>query len=205
MSELNLDGSAYWRAWRAVPVLTLAQAAWLLANFDPGEAENPSAIAPSSVRALIAALSQSISRGELEVRVHMEGTSHGFREVISKRNESDDLSVEVDREALATWADKNQLSHGWNTSCQPTQFELSRFPREMRIAIEAHEAVRHDLAALRGKSPKQALLNWLKTNYSDADLSESARERIAVIANWASEGGAPRTPSPSEPTHPDAG
>lgn len=69
----------------------------------------------------------------------------------------------------------------------------SSYPEELRVAIEAFEAVSSDPTATTGKSPKAALAEWLATN--KPSLSEKARERIATVANWKREGGAPQTPT----------
>jgi len=66
------------------------------------------------------------------------------------------------------------------------------YPDELRAAVEAFEAVRDDANALRGVTPKTALLAWLSEH--KPELSNGARERIATVANWQPGGGAPRTP-----------
>jgi len=66
------------------------------------------------------------------------------------------------------------------------------YPDELRAAIEAFEAVRADHTLLCGRSPKTVLAEWLEKH--KPELSASARDRIATVANWQREGGAPRTP-----------
>lgn len=59
-----------------------------------------------------------------------------------------------------------------------------------------------------GKSPKQALLKWLRENASrfgltdeDGKPNETGIDEVAKAANWQPTGGAPRTPA-TEPTPP---
>lgn len=66
------------------------------------------------------------------------------------------------------------------------------YPPELSIAIEAFTAVSLDPKALVGRSPRQALLRWLEEN--KPEIGRNARERIATVANWQPEGGAPQTP-----------
>jgi hypothetical protein len=56
--------------------------------------------------------------------------------------------------------------------------------------------------ALTGKSPKQALLKWLREHAAEFDLTdedgkpnETGIEEAAKVANWQPAGGAPKTPS----------
>jgi hypothetical protein len=70
--------------------------------------------------------------------------------------------------------------------------EHASYPDELRAAIEAFEVVHADPTRLRGRSPKTVLAEWLETH--KPELSVSARERIATVANWQREGGAPKTP-----------
>ena len=74
----------------------------------------------------------------------------------------------------------------------PLPAHAKHYPDELRAAIEAFEAVHADLARLRGRSPKTVVAEWLETH--KPELSASARDRIAVVANWQREGGAPKTP-----------
>ena len=64
-------------------------------------------------------------------------------------------------------------------------------PIELRAAMEAFTAISGDQIAIAKRSPKRALLHWLATN--KPELSSSARERIATVANWQPSGGAPKT------------
>lgn len=71
--------------------------------------------------------------------------------------------------------------------------------------IDAWKAVTTDTYLQKGKTPKQAIEKWLRENAKkygltkdDGTLNESAIEEISKIANWKPEGGAAKTPTPSE-------
>jgi hypothetical protein len=70
--------------------------------------------------------------------------------------------------------------------------DLSTFPQELRAAIEAYQAVRFDIGATSGRSPRTALRAWLTENR--CELGANAIDRIATVANWQPSGGAPKTP-----------
>lgn len=67
---------------------------------------------------------------------------------------------------------------------------FASYPPELRIAIEAFEAVSTDASA--NSSPKKAIRKWLDAN--KPGLTNEAKERIAIVANWKPTGGAPKTP-----------
>lgn len=69
--------------------------------------------------------------------------------------------------------------------------KIGAYPEELRVAIEAFEAVSADPST--STAPKRAILKWLDAN--KADLTKQAKERIAVVANWRPTGGAPKTPA----------
>lgn len=77
----------------------------------------------------------------------------------------------------------------------------AHFSLKLAAAIEAWRAVSTHPEAFRGKSVKQALMEWLRRNAEKFDLiksdgspNEQGIEEIAKIANWDTKGGAPKTP-----------
>lgn len=79
--------------------------------------------------------------------------------------------------------------------------EGSKMPPKLKAAIEAWKAVSSDPVRLRGKSPKQALEQWLIENASELGLVNRAGEpnrtgieEICKVANWKPGGGATPTP-----------
>ena len=195
MYDDELAKSDHWRTWGILKVLTIREAAWLLCNDDPDKAAIPSTPTQSTVKAIMSALLESLSDGELIAVRHIENDGYGAIVANSKRDDADESSTMVRIEELQRWADKRELHHRWRSSKAESSLDidLSQYPLEIRIAIEAYDAVRHDEKALAGKSPKAALRAWLKSHQST--LSEEARERIATMSNWGPKGGAPKTPS----------
>jgi hypothetical protein len=75
-------------------------------------------------------------------------------------------------------------------------------PVKLNAALRAWAAVSSDPARLRGKSPKQALEQWLLENAEDLGLlgptgepNRTGIEEICKVANWKPNGGAPPTPT----------
>jgi hypothetical protein len=68
----------------------------------------------------------------------------------------------------------------------------TNYPDELRAAIDAFDAVHGDASATAGHTPKQALQKWLERHTT---LGKDARKRVATVANWQRQGGAPKTPS----------
>lgn len=64
------------------------------------------------------------------------------------------------------------------------------YPEELRAAVEAFQAVSRTFKP--GRSPKTALTEWLTKH--KPELTSAAVERIATVANWQRQGGAPKTP-----------
>ncbi|MDI1307888.1 MAG: hypothetical protein PSV17_00460 [Methylotenera sp.] len=67
--------------------------------------------------------------------------------------------------------------------------DTSPYPNELAIAIKAWQAVSN----VQGKGkPKARIRAWLDERYTDNKLSNVAKERISVVANWDKTGGAAR-------------
>ena len=81
-----------------------------------------------------------------------------------------------------------------------------RYAPKLAAAVLAWQAT-GDEAALKGKSPEQALVKWLREHAADFALTddegkpnEMGIEETAKVANWQPTGGAPKTPSDNYPT-----
>ena len=100
-------------------------------------------------------------------------------------------ACEVSESALLTWCNETgapippSLVHPYDDDA------VEGYPSELRAAIEAFEAV-HGAAIPSNRSPKQRLLAWLAEH--KPNIGPNARERIATVANWQPNGGAPKTP-----------
>lgn len=72
---------------------------------------------------------------------------------------------------------------------------------KLAAAIRAWQAVSGDPKLMRGKTPKQAMMEWLRRNADrfgltkdDGNPNDQGIEEVAKIANWDRKGGAPKTP-----------
>jgi hypothetical protein len=75
-----------------------------------------------------------------------------------------------------------------------------RYSPKLAAAVRAWQAC-GDAASTNGRSPKQALAAWLKENAAQLELVDkqgkpngTGIEEVAKVANWQTDGGAPRTP-----------
>lgn len=177
MFKAELNDSEFWPTWRLVGSLTLREAAWLLAGSDPANAEVADVNPSSQFKAISTALLEAVEAKVLPVSM---GLSNEGR-VRWERVEGDSLSCVASRVDLAAWADENGIEHHWvSTPAKGALVDVESFPAELKIAIEAHTAVR----AMKRfkKTPKGALLAWLAENHPT--LSAGERSRIAIVANW---------------------
>jgi hypothetical protein len=81
------------------------------------------------------------------------------------------------------------------------------YSAKLFAANRAWEAVTANPGLLRGKSPKQALTDWLTQHAAELGLmngkgqpNATGIEEIAKVANWKPEGGATPTPGPLPPS-----
>lgn len=193
------EAETYWSAWGHLEILTLREAACLLAGIDPGKYRYSNRVMPTKAEAFVSALEQAIKIGSLKPFAVYGWDDNGdiaplqSHQISPHAGVSDRSTARV--QDLATWCDKKGIAHSWPVGPEiapQTRKELKAYPAELQAAIEAFEAVSNDSRLTVGRSVKAALLEWLKLNKSD--LSNGARERIAIVANWQPVGGAPKTP-----------
>jgi hypothetical protein len=195
----HLESQTYWSAWGHSEILTLREAACLLAGIDPGKYRYSNRVMPTKAEALSSALEQAIKVGSLQPFAVYGWDDNGDRaplylnQVSPHAGISDVSTAKV--EDLAVWCDKKGITHYWPRHKERTPQTLSdsrAYPPELQAAIEAFEAVSNDPQLTVGRSVKAALTEWLRLNKTD--LSNGACERIATVANWQPSGGAPKTP-----------
>lgn len=75
-------------------------------------------------------------------------------------------------------------------------------PPELRAATEVWTEVVTSEAYKGTKTPKTVITEVLNTNPKYAGISEDAKRRIAVTANWNKKGGPPKTPEKVNPPTP---
>jgi hypothetical protein len=108
----------------------------------------------------------------------------------------------VTRRDLTAWLSGRGIRSGFffpDATDQPDYLDENnpRYAPKLAAAVRAWQAVTHPA----GKSPKQALSNWLREHAVELGLidgknnpNETGIEEISKVANWQGSGGAPRTP-----------
>lgn len=135
---------------------------------------------------------------------------HAFDYVRPPEGETVQISVEpdwsrttVDVEDLKTWLRARGHCTGFffpdgvtsHDSDAVTDHTHARFAPELALALSAWRGLEGQTSFKRG--PKAAIEEWIEKNPQDwrgtSDLSASAKERIATVANWGKSGGAPKS------------
>lgn len=189
---LNLD----W--WRCCDELTITEAVSLILGYDPTPLDiKPDCISPVPVtgyiplhNAVVAAVRCGVIQGRLDER------------------NVDDSVVEV--ASLKRWLhDKKIRSEFFNGQEEIPAPETPgylnpahpRYSSRLAAAVNAWQALEE--AQIRGRSAKQALIDWLTENFEEfKDLklkngggpNRQGIEECAKVANWEASGGAPKTP-----------
>lgn len=184
-----------WDGWEYAESVELLDAAYLLSVTRPHPGIH-NRILPAKVGAMLRTLEQAVLLGQLPVFAAWVWNENGDREPINADDVTPHTSLHscttVRARDLAAWCDARCIPHYWFSANTSAPEAIATYPDELRAAIEAFQAVHTDPARLRGRSPKTVLAEWLEKN--KPELSASARERIATVANWQREGGAPKTP-----------
>ncbi|GAC1622245.1 MAG: hypothetical protein NVS9B10_05980 [Nevskia sp.] len=219
MSEIGLDEMDY---WRLCDELTVIQAALLVVGADPAgnqewvltqEAPNR----PRGFDAAFAALKNSIGSKTLKATIRRSSWERGWNELPDEDHgmATDSRRQEIIYEAfpdwnlstlgvgdLKDWLRKRGLRSGFffpNETDEPDYLDPGnpRFASKLACAVRAWQAVTNP----GGKSPKQALVKWLREHAAEFDLTddegkpnETGIEEVAKVANWQRSGGAPKTP-----------
>lgn len=185
--------------WLSADSVTIRESACILANIDPATCEATFAL-PGKANTMRELITRALLAGNLpcfaakeRCEPDSEYSSRDARHVGPHTDLADDTTVLVTN--LAAWCETKGIAHPFRARADQTiaapARSLDRYPEQLRAAIEAFEALRHDSGATAGKSAKDALMAWLETN---TNLGKGARERVAIIANWQPKGGAPKTP-----------
>jgi len=189
--------------WKIPDRLTIYQIALLMEGYDPGDFQDEAfnrwhPQARSETSAMLTALRHAIEDGSLPLyKVVYE---NGFDGAI----DFDSSLVQVDQ--LRKWLVGKGVR---NRFFAPPAFEADvvencfspYYTPKLAAANAAWKAVTTDRRRLRGKSPKQALTQWLTEHAKEYDLlnkngtpNATGIEEVAKVANWRPAGGAPATP-----------
>jgi hypothetical protein len=197
--------------WRICDELSVHQAAVLLAGGDPSSdtqayGYRDAGKKPIGYEAAKTAISNALKRGAIKgsfVPVSdfdQNGKFFGFA-----LNSFDFEKSTVEVESLREWLSRRGLRTGFFFP-EPMLAQDYLDTRHPRYAPKLAAAVYAWLATdgesvISAKSPKQALLKWLREHASEFGLTdedgkpnETGIEEAAKVANWQPTGGAPKTP-----------
>jgi hypothetical protein len=197
--------------WRLCDELSVIQAALLIAGCDPSSDAAyieswPPEQRPPGYEAAKTAISNALRRGAITGRLipFYEHDINGNTGAAIE--ESIDLSSSrLDVESLRGWLAGRGLKTGFFFP-EKRDFgdylhpEHPRYAPKLAAAVLAWRATENE-SAISGKSPKQALMKWLREHAADFGLTdedgkpnETGIEEAAKVANWQPSGGAPKTP-----------
>jgi hypothetical protein len=201
--------------WRLSDVLTVLQAALLLVGEDPSQSANVENWEVSKRPAGYEAVKWAIVRG-LQAKTIL-GTERPFTRTVHHEDESYVEELEISGSvdvatstvhvgSLRDWLRERGFTEGFFFPAKQPEFEFldrkhPRFAPKLAAAVKAWRTMA-DVEMTKGKSPKQALMKWLREHALEFGLTdeegkpnETGIEEIAKVANWAQSGGAPRTPA----------
>lgn len=201
--------------WRLAVELTIVQAALLVAGEDPATLANDVErldldARPKKYEAAKYAIKQALFKGRIsgEMYPELDYDQNGNPEgPIPGTVDVQRSFVEV--ESLRHWLEGRGIHNGFffpEIGDKPDYLdpEHPRFAPKLDAAVRAWNAT-SDLSALKGRTPKQALMKWLRENAAaygwtndDGTPSDNTLDEIAKIANWRPTGGAPKTPGQDE-------
>lgn len=204
--------------WRGLDIYTLAEAALLIIEEYPddwtdseGLLKNP----PHRFIPIYKKLRTSATNVIDENAPSEEDPNHTYikydlhtdkAENVERISKVDGFSVNVGQGQLKKWINAKGIQARFFTDdnlaefkanekedftptsyANPTNKDSTTYPPELDIALQAWQAV--STIEKKGK-PKARIKEWLDAN---TKLSDEAKERISIVANWNKTGGATRT------------
>lgn len=210
--------------WRLCDEVSIIQAAFLIIGKDPsafeGYEENPifrTVKAPIGLEAAKTAVANAVVAGELPAIIRRDAIMGHIEEhdtekwlgTPGKRVMNLNLNLTTIKvKDLRTWLSKRGFTNGFffpqNEHSRPDYLDTqhAHYSPKLAAAIEAWIAVTEAPdSSKKGKSVKKALEIWLRANAGRFGLirqngnpNENGIEEVAKVANWATKGGAPKTP-----------
>jgi hypothetical protein len=195
--------------WRLCNQYTVVQAALLVAGHDPATAKQVEELRPEQrppgYEAAKHALEQALTRDRAMGVVYLDQRYPGFHFPLDPEN-----SI-IWASSLKTWLSERGIKTGFffdannrlPSDDRPDYLnpDHRRYSPKLAAAVQAWQAY-DDQPTTNGKSPKQALAAWLKENAVRIGLvdkegkpNSTGIKEAAKVANWKTEGGAPKTPS----------
>lgn len=219
-------------SWVICEELSVVQAALLMAGHDPSELQHhvENSIkpfnyrSPSGYEAAKTVITNAIESNKLpaKIRRHILGAYYDHS------SQSDNVMASLSqalgtpmliyppnwmlttimRKDLCQWLGIQGITnHFFNASNQNNEATYldphnPYYSSKLAAVIQAWQAVIANPHLLKNKSPKTALMNWLREHCLELNLTkpdgtpnEQGIEEVAKIANWQQKGGAPGTPS----------
>jgi hypothetical protein len=207
--------------WRKCEQLSVVQAAQLIVGMDPTPKPNAPSWrdeTPDSYHAIFANLRGAILFGKLRATIRSD-PRHGVLAVPpDARAELQEGGIQhlyrvvpdwhgtlIEVRDLRDWlVERGIESEFFLRDGLPAANYLDRkgrwFSVRLFAAVKAWEAMRDNPSLVDGRSPKQALVKWLRENArklgltgNDGTASAKVISDIATVANWNIEGGLPKT------------
>jgi hypothetical protein len=199
--------------WRLVDKLNIVQAALLVIGLDPAlyqdeieEQGYSTANKPKGYEAAKMAISEALRNKNIK------GTNIGLPVCDEYGNDAgltptktNAIESTVERDSLTEWLASRGIRTGFFfPEKQETGTPDYLDPNHPRYAPKLAAAVSAWLAnpEIRGKTKKQAIDKWAREHAAQFGLTnddglpiEKAMEEIAIVANWNTGGGAPKTPT----------
>jgi len=200
--------------WQLSDHLSIVQAALLVCNLDPARYQSTvedadAAQRPSGYEAAKAAISNALQMELIEGQLipHYYYNDEAGPPAGEVDGSIDPAESIVEVESLRAWLAGRGVTTGFffptkTLRKSPAYLDRNhpRYAPKLAAAVAAWEAC-SDNSTTQGKSPKQALTNWVLENAKEFGLcsDEGVQNReginqVATVANWDPKGGAPRTP-----------
>jgi hypothetical protein len=202
----NLEGL---EIWRLCSQYTVVQAALLVVGHDPATAADVELwkleYRPPGYEAAKQALAQALTQDpEMGVILPDLNEHPGFHFSLSVNQSL------IWASSVKKWLSERGINTGFffegkdevsgNDRPDYLNPDHPRYAPKLAAAVRAWQAC-GGTAATNGRSPKQALVLWLKDNAVQLGLVDkqgnpngTGIEEVAKVANWQTDGGAPRTP-----------
>lgn len=191
--------------WRACTDFTVVQAALIVCGFPPDnlqyDVERNSARQPEGYIAIRTAFQHALNAGKIKPSHSVQDVAFDGEPTSYLDIQSTTISVEeIDRFLKSVGIQCDFFDRSLSSGL--AQGSTSSMPVKLAAAVKAWTAVTAEPKRLRGRSPKQALEQWLVENAADLGLlkpdgepNRTGIEEICKVANWKPAGGAPSTPT----------
>jgi hypothetical protein len=196
--------------WRLCDELTVLQAAMLIAGLDPADELKLDHLEwdqnIDGLDAATNAIGNALRSGAIEGRLFLRYVNNpNVQPESAKADFIDFKNSRVEVNSLKAWLSGRGLKTGFffpEESDGPAYLNRAhpRYAPKLAAAVQAWLATEND-ALTKGKSPKQALVKWLREHAAefgmtddDGNLNETGIGEAAKVANWQPTGGAPKTP-----------